>query len=102
MTIQQRKSHLLEVGKFLKQFSVEGIKKDPAVQKNDPYFDQLNEQIEMAVHHNGWFTRENVLFALEEWSKALTKDNLNKWLRPYDLQEEKLQTVGIIMAGNIP
>lgn len=102
MTIQQRKSHLEEVGKFLRQFSPEGIQKDTSVMENDPYFHQLMEQTNLAIHNNGWFTKENVLFAIQEWGKTLTGENLSRWVEGYDLNEEKLKTVGIVMAGNLP
>lgn len=102
MTIQERKSHLVEVGNFLRQFSKAEEKGNLVVKDEEPYYDKLNKEISFAIHHNGWFTRENILYALEEWSKALTEENLSTWLQPYDLEEEKLITVGLILAGNIP
>src|SRR5690606_6537317 len=63
---------------------------------------RFEEEINMAVHYNGWFTRENVLFAIEEWSKALTEENIEKWIAPYNFSQTDPKTVGIIMAGNIP
>lgn len=102
MTIQHRKSHFIQLGKFLSQFQREGVQKLENVPQNEPFFDRLQEQIDMAVHYNGWFTRENVLFALGEWSKALTEENLDHWLKSYSFREENPKTVGIIMAGNIP
>ena len=102
MTIEQRKFHLHQLGLFLNQFRREGLVKQDDLPHNDEFFDRMNEQIEMAVHHNGWFTKDNVLFSLEEWSKALTLDNLEKWITPYSLDAITPKTVAIIMAGNIP
>lgn len=102
MTITQRKKHLILVGNFLAQFKKSGIDKNPEVPHNEPFFEKLQEQINMAIHYNGWFTRDNVLFALEEWSKALTEDNLDRWLINYQLEKAAPKTVGVIMAGNIP
>jgi len=102
MTIEQRKFHLHQLGLFLNQFRREGLVKQDDLPHNDEFFDRMNEQIEMAVHHNGWFTKDNVLFSLEEWSKALTLDNLEKWITPYSLDVITPKTVAIIMAGNIP
>ena len=102
MTIDQRKFHFIQVGLFLSQFSREGIHKRTDLQHNDPFFNAMQEQIDMAVHYNGWFTKENVLFSLEEWTKALTKNDLERWLKPYNFNEQKPKTVGIVMAGNIP
>lgn len=103
MTFEQRKAHLTEIGKFLSQFSLQGIRKKADVKNNDPYFDRMQEEIGNAVHYNGWFTRENVLFSLQEWGKALTAENLDTWLEDHkDPIGKNSVTVGIIMAGNIP
>ncbi len=102
MTINQRKKHFVQVGNFLAQFKRSGIEKKSNVPHNEPFFEKLQEQIKMAVHYNGWFTRDNVLFALEEWSKALTEENLDQWLSDYQLENLTPKTVGIILAGNIP
>ena len=66
-------------------------------------FSKLNEAIEKAGQHNGWFTKDNVLFALREWANVLTKENLLQWLSNYDLEKNNdPKTIGIVMAGNIP
>lgn len=101
MTIQQRKSYLIQLGFFLSQFKSSGIEKRADLSNNDPFFDEMLEQIDMAVHYNGWFTKENVLFSLEEWSKALSEENLEKWLKGYEFQGEE-KTIGLVMAGNVP
>ena len=59
-------------------------------------------QIKLAQEHNGWFTKNNILFALYSWSKALTNNNINKWLIKYNFNNVKPKTVAVIMAGNIP
>ena len=102
MTIQQRKEHLIKIGNFLGQFSISGIQKDPSIPYIDAFFSRFEDEINMAVHYNGWFTRESVLFSIEEWSKALTSENIEKWIAPYNLSQTEVKTVGIIMAGNIP
>ncbi len=51
---------------------------------------------------NGWFTQENIKFALNSWSKALTKENLQQWVSKYKIEETNPKTVAIIMAGNVP
>lgn len=102
MTIEERIEKLVSLGKFLGQFSVSGIEKNEDLPHNDPYFGILQEKIEASVHYNGWFTKENVLFSLEQWSRALTKENLTKWLLKYDFKSVAPRTIGLIMAGNIP
>ncbi len=102
MSIEQRKSHFVELGKFLNQFRRDGIKPQEDVKNNGDFFEPFKVQIERAIHYNGWFTPDNVLFALEGWSESLKKENLDKWLQPYNFKTVNQKTVGIIMAGNIP
>lgn len=69
---------------------------------NNKWHTTLTEAIQLAGHHNGWFTPENIRFALEGWAEQLTEENLNTWLSKYDLKSNTQKTVAIIMAGNIP
>ncbi|MCF4101730.1 acyl-CoA reductase [Gillisia sp. M10.2A] len=102
MTIQNRTSHFIKLGNFLRQFNRNEIIRNDDVPFNDRFFDALTEQIDRAIHYNGWFTPENVLFSLEQWSNALTEENLTKWLTPYSFRGDTPKTVGVVMAGNIP
>lgn len=91
-----------ELGSFLSQFNRESIQQKESVKHNDLFFDALKHQITIAEEHNGWFTKDNVLFALESWTTALTKQNLDKWLNNYELKDIQPKKVAVIMAGNIP
>ena len=102
MTIEQRKEKLEILGRFLSQFKISGIEKQENIPHNDPHFDLLKQKVEAAVHYNGWFTLANVLFSMEQWSEALTSENLQKWLSPYNFESVERKIVGLIMAGNIP
>lgn len=55
-----------------------------------------------AQHENRWFTSDNIQFALKNWSEALTKENIEKWISNYTFPENKPKTIAVIMAGNIP
>src|SRR5690606_23088506 len=101
MTIHQRKDHLILLGKFLGEFATENASEN-AYPQNQPLYEKFDMEIDKAKHYNGWFTRENIEFSLKQWSEALTEDNLNTWLTPYDTGNISPKTVGIIMAGNIP
>ena len=101
MTIHQRKDHLILLGKFLGEFATENASEN-AYPQNQPLYEKFDMEIDRAKHYNGWFTRENIEFSLKQWSEALTEDNLNTWLTPYDTGNISPKTVGIIMAGNIP
>ncbi len=95
------KNAFVELGKFLSQFS--NNLKDEKVLNNDIYFDDFQYLIQLTQSHNGWYTTDNVLFAVQSWANALTENNLNQWLSKYYFDESSVsKTVGIILAGNIP
>lgn len=65
--------------------------------------DQLLDYYEHSHHYNAWFSQEFVKMALEDWSQALRKDQLEEWMQPYDLQVRKEpKRIGLVMAGNLP
>lgn len=63
---------------------------------------KFNHVAERAVHHNGWFTKENVVYSFGRWANVLTEDKLTAWLSEYNLGKNNQITVALIMAGNIP
>ncbi|MDT7830385.1 acyl-CoA reductase [Pricia sp. S334] len=84
-----------ELGEFFRDFSTRETHEDEWSQR-------LQETIALAKHKNGWFTKDNVEFALRSWGMLLTKNHLSNWLGRYDLRQNSPNTVAIIMAGNIP
>lgn len=102
MTLQTRINAFIKLGDFLNQFSKENIDLENLTPCERKYYDKFNTQINQSVHYNGWFTKGNILFAVESWSKALSKENLIKWTDSYDFSKVKPKTVGIVTAGNIP
>jgi len=102
MQLQQRINAFVKLGDFLSQFSDKGEQEKDNVVLNDLFFDGFKHQIKLAEEHNGWFTKENILFALEGWSNQLTIHNFNKWLLKYNFNSIEQKNVAIIMAGNIP
>ena len=92
----------VKLGEFLSEYC-KSIANDTFTELADQkWFEKLNQTVETAFHHNGWFTKENLVFALEEWSKGLSEDNLTKWLKPYDISKSSTKNVALILAGNIP
>lgn len=85
----------VKLGTFLREFC-------NSQQNEDEWSVKLNQAIELSKHKNGWFTRENVMFALENWGELLTENNLHAWLSNYSLSENRPKTVALILAGNIP
>jgi hypothetical protein len=63
----------------------------------------LQHAIRQAAFHNPWFTPENVSFALAQWHKTLTSQNIEAWFAAEGIEPAaKPQKVGIVMAGNVP
>src|SRR3546814_21000682 len=61
--------------------------------------------IEKAGHSNPWFTRENVLTALNGITANLRQEEIETWLEPYACQlrqPERPLNIGLVLAGNIP
>lgn len=102
MKLENRISAFSKLGDFLGQFNRTGIVKKESVKHNDLFFDGFKHQMKLAQEQNGWFTNDNVLFAIEGWSNLLKEDNLRQWLSNYDLSNVTPKRVAIIMAGNIP
>ena len=95
-------SSFVELGKFLTQFSLDNSQRNIEVQHNNRFFDSFETLLALSQSHNGWFTQEQVYFAVNSWAEALTEENLNKWLSLYDFSKVQPKTIGLILAGNIP
>ncbi len=90
------------LGDFLSQFSLDSNHRKQGVLNNDAFFDSFEALLELSQSHNGWFTKEQVYFAVNSWAEALTETNLNEWLLNYDFSKVTPKKVGLILAGNIP
>jgi len=104
MKIDQRINAFVSLGKFLKQFSANGIK-DTNNELNTKFYDDLQELINTVRIYNPWFTADNVRNALSEISLALEDKKLKEWLSIYMKElstENKPKSIAVIMAGNIP
>jgi len=102
MTLTESKKAFIELGKFLSQFSLSNNEPNEAVLHNALFYNDFITLIELSQSHNGWFTQEQVYFAIQQWAAALTPQNLDEWLNRYNLQGIEPKTVGLILAGNIP
>ena len=66
-------------------------------------YEELNRMIETHVHHNGWFTENNIRRALFAWSEELTVIRMGQWLERYTWNDTaSIKKVGVICAGNLP
>ncbi|MDN3723985.1 acyl-CoA reductase [Aequorivita sp. SDUM287046] len=93
MQLNQRINAFVELGKLLKDLA-----------ENETIAQTI---LAKAEAENGWFTRENILFSLNNWAEALTQANLLQWMSKYNVEllpqeSNEVKKVAIIMAGNIP
>ncbi len=102
MTLEHKKNIFVELGKFLSQFSENESSRSENVLHNDLFFNEFLDLIQLSQSHNGWYTPEQVFFAINSWAEALTKENLDQWLSEYNLENIEPKNVGLILAGNIP
>ncbi|MFD2891506.1 acyl-CoA reductase [Flavobacterium chuncheonense] len=96
------KNSFIELGRFLSQFQLNTTTQIETVKNNDLFYDKFTELITLSQSHNGWFTPENVYFAIQSWATAFQEDNLNTWLSRYTFNQETPKNIGLILAGNIP
>lgn len=102
MTLSNRIEAFYQLGNLMRQFSNLPFEKNRNVLYHESFFDKIETEIAMQVHRNAWFTIDNVVFAFKNWSNSLTLNNLEKWVKPYSINQNQPKTVGLIMAGNIP
>lgn len=91
-TLEERVAAFAALGNFLSAYLEEN--------KNTAFQD-IDELVDKAYHYNGWFNRENVLEALRGISILLKKEDLQKFSGQI-IEPEKVKTIAVIMAGNIP
>ncbi len=97
--IEQRLQAFVKLGSFLKDFN---MALQGEIQADDAEFISLEAAITRASLENGWFTRENILYALAAWSELLSEVSLRSWLDSYKFNQIHKHTIAIITAGNIP
>lgn len=102
MTLENKKNIFVELGKFLSQFSEAENHQKKDVLGNAVFYDSFVDLIQLSQSHNGWYTPEQVHYAIQSWAKALTEENLNEWLSKYNFDDVKPKKIALILAGNIP
>jgi hypothetical protein len=89
--LQQRISAFDRLGDFLRNINSE----------NSDY-KSLFDTVSRAKDNNGWFSKENVIYALNAWGNLLNKKDLIQWTKDYIFENEEPKIVGLVLAGNIP
>ncbi|GEQ86324.1 acyl-CoA reductase [Patiriisocius marinistellae] len=91
MKLQERINAFAQLGSYLNTIVL------------NPLDEKFQTVLRTTKANNGWFIEENILHALKSWSKALQKDNLEKWVSNYQIPQDNIpKSIAIIMAGNIP
>jgi len=83
------------------QKRVEAFKK-LGVQLRNLTESELDEWYFRATAHNNWFTRENVVNAVQAIGGMLEAEKLEQWVKQYNLPSDSTKKIAVIMAGNIP
>lgn len=86
MNFQQRINSFVKLGQFFEQSTLV---------ENHPIFYKAYTQ-------NPWFTIANTQLSVKAWADSMRESKLIEWLKAYTINEKSLQTIAIIMAGNIP
>lgn len=97
MDLKRRLNAFDALGKYLGKIS-----KDNPIEN---HYSDIEPIIQRAMAENGWFTFENIKFALQRWAQTLSEENLQQWVSNYDLEvlgKPSNKTIAVIMAGNVP
>ena len=105
LSLEQRIAAFEKLGRFLSQYKE--ARTDEDLQKLNQFFlKEYHTVIKDAELFNHWFSEDNLHFALDQWSQALSEEQLQAWVIDYDEDffrpQTEAKTVAIIMAGNIP
>jgi len=101
-TQDQRFNAFVKLGEFLRSFTKTSLANSGTSDESNEWHLRFDNAITLAGHKNGWFTKQQVLFAINAWAGQLTEKTLNAWLKHYSLSTNNYKTVAVIMAGNIP
>lgn len=101
MTIEQRVKAFVALGKLMQQLGEGKDWESNSIGVTASEYEKLQRVINTQVHHNGWFSKENVQDSLRNLANMLHEDELLQWLNRYELKTEG-KRIALIMAGNIP
>jgi hypothetical protein len=97
----ERLKAFVKLGTFLREF-VSWQRGPTSGEAPDPWLIRFKEATVLAGRHNAWFTEQNILQALASWGDQLKEEHLRAWLSGYDTGKNRVKTVAVVMAGNIP
>lgn len=98
----ERFKAFVKLGTFFREFARQPPRPDETDGSLTTWLENLHEKVRQAGFQNAWFTRENITRAIAAWGETLNEENLTKWLKSYQLENNRPKKVAVIMAGNIP
>ncbi|MBN2669787.1 MAG: hypothetical protein JXR60_11240 [Bacteroidales bacterium] len=98
MTSQEQISAWSRLGSI---FSLVSNRQKGFADNNKQLVESFDRAIDRAYYENRWFTKDEIYFALNNWSKLLNKQNLEQWVSEYSLTGKSMK-IGVVQAGNIP
>lgn len=103
MTTDQRIRAFVQLGEFLKTWSLEGPL--PTDERKQKWTNDLRHAAQLAKVQNQWFTESNITSALQSIAGMLDEETMVEWISRYISRfpaENTPKKIGVIMAGNIP
>ena len=96
MDLAKRIEAFIQLGNFLRNYSGRALS-----DKNTLLLDEIIENDRI---YNPWFTKDNILQAIQALGNSLQKNKLEQWIANYPalINQSKPKKVGVITAGNIP
>ncbi|MFO8234391.1 MAG: acyl-CoA reductase [Bacteroidales bacterium] len=100
LSISEKIDLFAALGKVLRTYS-----ENTREAKLEAYYRILDNKLPLAEEQNPWFTRKNILHALQNMGIALEKSKIEYWISQYPTLKEKKYNplkIGVVNAGNIP
>lgn len=99
---EERVQAFVKLGECFNDYVLRDTKTEEFATADNIWSEKLNSCVIQAESRNGWFTPNNMNYALKGWAKLLQETRLKSWLQGYPLKQVEPKTVAIITAGNIP
>ncbi|MBU1012430.1 MAG: acyl-CoA reductase [Bacteroidetes bacterium] len=102
MDFSKTQTTFAKFGQFLNYYLNDDYQSIDAVKLAN--YIKFKQECTKAFQSNAWFTEENIDYALAQWAKILTEENLKKWLDQYETRigSDHGFKIGVVLAGNIP
>lgn len=94
-----KKDDLLILGKCFQIVAQKEFQSNDWISEEQHYEWQV--AINKAFQENPWFTPDNTRMSLKAWSKSLTEEKIEQWLKDFEPTQNP-KTVLLTLAGNLP